>query len=201
MIGVRSALVVRALIGVWFAWRIATAGPSWLAASEALSGYLRLDGAMALVVAGFFLRESARRAAHREAVLALVLFVDGAGRSVAGLSTYMWPGLLEFPVTLVVFLAFMAMCTAAVGITESMLVVEEEVARHGRWHSRPQFSAGPIGLASVMSIAFGLAAIATMGNLDVTRKLLVAHLASVSVVMLSLAAAARKPSSAATQTP
>jgi hypothetical protein len=40
-----------------------------------------------------------------------------------------------------------------------------------------------------------------MGNLEVTRKLLVAHLASVSVVMLSLAAAARKPSSAATQTP
>jgi hypothetical protein len=198
---VRFALVVRALIGVWFAWRIATAGASWLSASEALSAYLRLDGAMALVVAGFFLRESARRGAHREAVLALVLFIDGAGRSLAGLSTHVWPGLLEFPVTLVVFLAFMALCTAAVGISESTLVVEEEVARHGRWHRRPQFSAWPIGLASVASIAFGVAAIATMGNIDVTRQLLVGHLASVSVVMLSLAATARKSSSAATQSP
>jgi hypothetical protein len=192
----RPALVVRALIGVWFAWRIATAGPSWLSASEALSAYLRLDGAIALVVAGFFLRESVRRGAHREAVLALVLFIDGAGRSLAGVSTLVWPGLLEFPLTLVVFLAFMAMCTAAVGITESTLVVEEEVARHGRWHSRPQFSAGPIGLASLVSIAFGVAAIATMGNLDVTRKLLVGHLASISVVMVGLAATASKTPSA-----
>jgi hypothetical protein len=151
---------------------------------------------MALVVAGFFLRDSTRRAAHREGVLALVLFIDGAGRSVAGFSTHVWPGLLEFPVTLVLFLAFMALCTAAVGITEGTLVVEEEVARHGRWHSRPQFSAGPVGLASVVSIVFGIAAIVTMGNLDVTRQLLVGHLASLSAIMVGLAATPPKTPSA-----
>jgi hypothetical protein len=187
----RIALVVRALVGFWFAARIAGAS-SWLGSVEDVGEYLRIDGAIAIGVAGFFVHESIRRGAARESILALVLFVDGAGRLVSGIAAHVWPGLLEFPVTIGVFLGIMGMCTAAVGLAEGTLVIEEEVAQHGRWHRRPQFPAGPVGVASVLSIGFGVAAMLGVGDLELVRTLLVGHIGSVALVMVSLAA--RRPS-------
>jgi hypothetical protein len=183
----RAALVVRALVGLWFAARMAVERDSWLSTAEQLGWYLRADGALALVVAGAFLREANRQDAPREAMFALVLLIDGAGRAVSGVATYVWPGLLEFPVTLLAFFGVMALCTTAVGLAEGTLVGEEEVAVHGRWHRHPQFPAGPVGVAAVASLGFGIAAMAVVGNPDWMRRLLVGHITSVSGVMAGLA--------------
>ena len=183
----RGALIVRAAAGLWFALSIGIGAPTWLRSVDLVGAYLRVDGLLGLLVAGLFAHEARRLDARREGVLAVVLAVDAAGRSLSGFAALVWPGLLEFPVTLAVFLGIMAACTAAVGLTEATLAIEEEVARHGRWHSRPQIAAGPVGVAAIASIGFGIAAIAFVGDPEVMRMLIIGHIVSVAAVMGGLA--------------
>ena len=177
----------RAIVGAWFAIRIGRGADSWLSSVDSFAAYLRLDGITAIIGAILLLVESRRTDARRAGHLAVVLLVDGIGRLVSGFAAQAWPGLLEFPVTLVMFFGVMAVCTGAVGIAEGALVVEEEIARHGHRHEGPQFQAGPVGAGSALSLAFGIAAMIFVGDPSLMRKLVVGYIASVAIVMMSLA--------------
>lgn len=181
-------LMLRGLLGLGFA--------SWLARSQAISWesyfgivahYLTVDGLFGAVIAATLLREGLSGQKRRETVLGIVILVDAAGRTVSGLALHIWPGIAGFPVTAVIFVGIMAACTASVGLVEGWLSAREEVAIHGPHHERPQFMAGPVGLASLLSMGFGLAAIAFIGSPDLVRRLVDGFVATAGVVSMAMA--------------
>jgi hypothetical protein len=188
----RVVLLARGLIGLWFGTRIFTLHePLWGATFDVLALYLLVDGVLGILLALLSFREATVTAAQREWTLAVVFLVDGAGRTLAGTSVRVWPGLSGFPVTAVIAIGVMAACTAAVGFSELTLVAEEEVARHGHRHSRAQLSAGPTAAASVLAILFGVGAVVSIGDPDRARTLIAAFVVATGVVMLCMAWSAR----------
>jgi hypothetical protein len=181
-------LVLRGLVGLGFA--------SWLGRSQALSWegyfgivgrYLTVDGLLAAVIAAALLREGLAGQKPRETALGIVILVDAGGRLLSGLALHLWPGIAGFPVTAVMFVAIMATCTAAVGLVEGWLSAREEVAIHGPQHKPPQFMAGPVGLASLVSVGFGLAVIAAIGSPDLLRRLIDGFVAAAGVFSMAMA--------------
>ena len=181
----RTALVLRGLVGLWFASRIGSAAP-WGEMFDSLTAYLRLDGLVGVIVASLLFHEAIVNGARREFVLAVALAVDAAGRLGAGTAVHFWPGIPDFPVTAALAIGMMAFCTVAIGLTEALLVVREEAARHGH-RGRAQLPAVPIGVAGVASTTFGLLAALAVGDPDRLRPLLVMHVIAMSGVMLALA--------------
>lgn len=181
-------LAARGLVGLWFGFRILQLAPSsWGVIFNLLADYLLVDGALALAVSVLFLREGTATDASRERNLGVVLLIDGLGRTVSGLAVHAWPGLPDFPVTATIFLVVMAVCTAAVGLTEATLVLREEAARHGRQHSAAQLPAVPIGAASIVSLIFGVGAVIVVGDPRLLHFLLAGFILSAGVVMLVMA--------------
>lgn len=161
----RPMLFARGLIGLWLGVRIALLPANgWPRVYDMLADYLVLDGIVALLVSAAFVREGMRTGASRERTLGAMLFVDGAGRAVSGTALHAFPGISDFPVTAVLLVSVMAVCTALVGLSEAAMVVREEIERHGRFHARAQLPAVPIAAASVVSIAFGIAAMVALGD-------------------------------------
>jgi hypothetical protein len=184
----RALLIARSLIGFWFAMRFGElAAPRWPSLFDLLADYLMVDGVAGIVVAAAFLHAGVTRKATREWKLGMVLFVDGVGRMGSGIAVHQYPGLPGFPVTAIVFLGVTAACTAAVGITEMILVATEERARHGRRHSRPQFAAIPVAVAAVASIVFGIAAIRAVEDVTRLHTLLIDFIVAASCTMIATA--------------
>lgn len=198
-LAMRLLLIARSLIGFWFAMRFAgIQNPQWESIFDLLADYLLIDGVAGMVVAVAFLRASVAGKASREWKLGAVLLVDGVGRLGSGIAVHQFPGLPGFPVTAILFLGVMAACTAAVGITEAVLVVAEERARHGHHDRRPQFAAIPVGLAAIASIVFGVAAIRAVEDVTRLHTLLTEFIVAASATVLATAlsrhvSAARKP--------
>jgi hypothetical protein len=190
----RAILVIRGVIGLWFAARLA-ALPSapWDGTFDLLADYLIIDGALGFVVAILSLRRGVAGRMAREQNLAVVLLVDAIGRTASGIAVHIWPGIPGFPVTAALFIGIMAACTAMIGFTEGMLVVEEELVRTGHRRDRPQLAVGPVTLASIASVVFGLASFLLVGQPEYVHVLLVAYILAAAVVMLAMAWA-RRPS-------
>lgn len=189
----RTILVGRGLIGLWFGARLA-ALPSnaWTRMFDLLADYLIIDGVLALVVSGLFLREATISGASRERNLGLVVLVDGLGRTTSGVALHVLPGIPVFPVAAVAFIGVMAVCTAAIGFSEAALVVEEESARHGPRHSRRQLPAVPVGLASIVALAFGGAALLTVDDPILFQPLLACYVVSAAAIMFGVAWSRRR---------
>jgi hypothetical protein len=189
----RAILVARGVVGLWFGSRIFAAdAPLWGAAFDLLTTYLLIDGALGVVLALLSFREATVTKAQREWTLAFVLLADGVGRLLSGIGVHIWPGLPGFPVSLVVAISIMAACTAAVGLVEFTLVAEEEVARHGPKHNRPQISAGPTAVASLVAILFGVFAVISIGDPERARRLIAGYAVSAGIAMWLMAWARRK---------
>jgi hypothetical protein len=105
----------------------------------------------------------------------------------SGIAVHVWPGIPGFPVTAVSFIGIMAICTAMIGVGEATLVAEEEVATHGRRHDRPQFAVGPVSLASIAAVTFGIASFLLIGEPAYVHMLLVAYIVAAAVVMFAMA--------------
>jgi hypothetical protein len=181
-------LVVRGLVGLWFARQLAgVPAAAWERVFDVLADYLLADGALGFVMAIAELRRGIAGRMPRERTLAAVFLIDALGRTASGTAVHVWPGLAGFPVTAVAFIGIMGACTAIVGLTEATLVVEEEVARHGPRHDRPQLAVGPVSLASIVSVVFATAAFLLIGEPRYVHLLLVAYIAAASVVMLTMA--------------
>ena len=188
----RLVLVARGLVGLWFGVRILELAPSsWAAIFNLLGDYLLIDGALALVVSALFVREGTVTDGSRERNLGIVLLVDGLGRIASGVAVHAWPGLPDFPVTAVAFLAVMAVCTAAVGLTEAAIVLREEAARHGRRHSPAQLPAVPVGAAAIVSIVFGVGAVLAVGSPRLLHLLLAGFIFSAGAIMFIMASSRR----------
>ena len=186
-------LLARGLVGLFFAATLTrSAGVSWDGYFEVIAQYLLIDGMIAALLGGMLLRESFGKQRERELALAVVMLTDAGGRFLSGAALWYWPGLSGFPVTAAVFVAIMASCTAAVGVVEAWLTAREELARHGRAHETPQFIAGPVGLASLVSIGFGIAAIISIGSPDRTRVLITGFVAAAAGVSFAMAWSAQR---------
>jgi hypothetical protein len=181
-------LLVRGAIGLLFGVYLAQASSvSWESFFLLLAQYLVVDGVVAAMIAAMLLSEGMRRRRQRETVLGMVVLIDAAGRSLSGLAIHFWPGIAGFPVTGVVFIAIMAASTAAVGLVEAWLTAREEIAQHGQDHQAPQFMAGPVGLAAILSLGFGAAAIALIGAPAATRLLISGFVAAAGGVAIAMA--------------
>lgn len=186
-------LLVRGFVGLFFAATLTrSSGLSWEGYFDVIGRYLLIDGLIAAVLGATLLRESLGKQREREMVFGVVMLIDAGGRILSGAALFYWPGLSGFPVTAVVFVAIMAACTAAVGLVEAWLTAREEIARHGRAHESPQFMAGPVGIASLVSTGFGIAAILSMGSPDRTRLLITGFVTAAAVVSLAMAWSARR---------
>ena len=180
-------LLIRGVIGLAFALSLATAtGIGWEAYLAVLAWYLVADGLIATVIAATFMRESIMRQRTREMVLGVVLWADAGGRTLSGIALHLWPGIGGFPVTTAAFIGIMATCTAAVGVAEVLVTAREEIARHGSRHQPAQFMAGPVGIASVISIAFGVAAIAWIGEPDTVRQLISGFVGAAGILAIAM---------------
>ena len=186
-------LLARGLVGLFFAATLMRSTElSWEGYFEVLARYLLIDGLIAALLGAMLLRESLGKQRERELAFAVVMLTDAGGRALSGVALFYWPGLSGFPVTAVVFIAIMAACTAAVGVVEAWLTAREELARHGRQHETPQFMAGPVGLASLVSTAFGIAAIVSMGSPDRTRLLITSFVAAAGIVSIAMTWSGRR---------
>jgi hypothetical protein len=184
----RALLIGRAAVGLCYGGVLAMSiGLPWADFFALLADYLVIDGALALPIAGLFLRESTGTQRGREMWLSVVFLIDAAGRLSSGVAVHVWPGIPGFPVTAVLFLVIMATCTAIVGFAEAWLTAREELARHGRRHEKPQFTAGPVGVASLTSTAFGVAALAFVDRPDSMRPLMAGFMVAAGAVMLIMA--------------
>ena len=180
-------LLIRGVTGLAFATYLAASTRiRWEGYLAVLAWYLVADGLIAAAIAATFMRESVARQRAREMVLGVVLWADAGGRTLSGLSLHLWPGIGGFPVTTVVFIGIMATCTAAVGIAEAWVAAREEIARHDS-SQRAQFMAGPVGLASLVSIAFGVAAVIWIGEPDTLRRLISGFVGAAGMVALAMA--------------
>lgn len=188
----RPVFALRATVSLWFAARII----AWTAPGDEtfdiFADYLIADGILGSILAGLLVREGVAAAARRERLLSVVVLVDALGRIASGGALHIWPGISGFPVTIVVFLGVMAVSTAAIGVSEATLVIQEEVARHGRRHSSPQLPTVPVALASLAAIGFALASIPAIDDPDRLRPLLGGHIASGGGVMLGMARSRRR---------
>lgn len=186
-------LFIRGFVGLFFAAALAQASQlSWEGYFGIVSRYLMIDGLIGMVLGLTLLGESFERQREREMVLGIVMLVDAGGRIVSGGALLLWPGIAGFPVTAVMFVAIMAACTAGVGLAEAWLTAREEVARHGRGHQPPQFVAGAVGVASLLSIGFGIAAVASIGSPDRVRGLLTGFVTAAGAVSLAMAWSAHR---------
>jgi hypothetical protein len=165
--------------------RLSTAG--WTDYLDNVAWYLVTDGPLALVIGAMLLRESVLKQRRREMVLGVVVVIDALGRTASGVAIMAWPGISGFPPTAAIFIAIMAAGTASVGLVEAWLTAREELEQHGPHHSRPEFMAGPVGLASIVSIVFGIAAIGWIGSLERVRLLLSAFVGAAGLVALAMA--------------
>lgn len=186
-------LLIRGLVGLFFAGVLAQASHlSWEGYFVIVSRYLIIDGLIGAVLGLALLGDSVGRQREREMVLGIVMLVDAGGRIVSGGALLVWPGIAGFPVTAVMFIAIMAACTAGVGLAEAWLTAREEFARHGRVHQAPQFVAGSVGAASLLSIGFGIAAVARIGSPDHVRGLLTGFVSAAGAVSLAMAWSAHR---------
>lgn len=186
-------LLIRGLVGLFFAAALAQASElSWEGYFGIVSRYLMIDGLIGAILGMTLLGDSVERQREREMVLGIVMLVDAGGRIASGGALLLWPGIAGFPVTAVMFVAIMAACTASVGLAEAWLTTREEVARHGRGHQAPQFVAGPVGLASLLSIGFGIAAVVSIGSPDRLRALLTGFVFAAAAVSLAMAWSAHR---------
>lgn len=166
-------LVVRGVLGLLFGVYLGkAAGLSWEEYFVVLAAYLIIDGLVAAVIGLALLRESFRNQRNREMVLGIVVLVDAGGRVLSGIAVHLWPGITGFPVTAVAYVGIMATSTSTVGLVEAWLTAREEIARHSRSHQAPQFMAGPVGLTSLVSMAFGVASIVFISTGDIVRFLI-----------------------------
>lgn len=180
-------LVLRGLIGLAFAGYLAKSHGAFIEEYFGqLSRYLIVDGVVASVIGLALLRESVGERRERELGIGIVVLIDAAGRTLSGVALFIWPGIASFPVTAVTFVAIMAACTAAVGIFEAMVTAREEIAQHGVRHQAPQFMAGPVGLASLVSTAFGIASIVSIGSPDRLQLLISAFVGAAGIVALAM---------------
>jgi hypothetical protein len=182
-------LILRGMIGVLFGARLIAELPSWDAFFNLLADYLVVDGLFACLVAVFLVRDTMGTAKQRELVLAMTCMTDGIGRLASGAAIHLWPGIPGFPVTAVLFIGVMAVGTGIVGVAEAVVFTEEELAEHGKRHERPQFTAGPVSLAALFSIAFAVAAMMFMGNPDLMERLLSSYVLAASLAMFAMAQA------------
>ena len=183
-----AVLITRGVIALLCgAWLGKATGVSWEGFFVMLAGYFIADGAIGAVLGTMLLRESVGRQRQREMALGLVVLVDAGGRALSGAAILLWPGIMGFAVTAVLFIAMMAASTAAVGLVEAWLTTREEIAQHGHDHQPPQFMAGPVGLAALMSLGFGAAAIAMIGDSDSTRLLISGFVAASGAVAIAMA--------------
>lgn len=185
--------MIRGVLGLCFAYLLAT---SSALTSEAYFGilarFLIVDGAVAAMIAAALLREGQRKQRTREVTLGVVILVDGGGRTLSGIALYTWPAIAGFPVTAVLYVSTMATCTAAVGFAEAWLTVREEIARHGPTHESAQFMAGPVGIASVVSIGFGVSSIIWMGSVGTMQLLISGFVVAAAVVAMAMAWSRRR---------
>ena len=188
-----AMLIIRGLWSLALAFQLTRlAAGSWPDYLDNIAWYLVTDGPLAAVIGAMLLRESVVKQRRREMVLGVTLTMDAMGRTVSGAALMIWPGIGAFPVTAGLFIGIMAAGTASVGLVEAWLTAREEVEQHGRHHAPAQFMAGPVGLASFVSIAFGFAAIAWIGSLDRLRLLLSGFVAAAGIVALAMAWSRRR---------
>jgi hypothetical protein len=184
----RSLLILRGIIGLFFGFRfLADTAGTWRQIFSLLADYLIVDGVVGVIVAGLLLRQGSVDGKPRLRLLATVLLVDAVGRMATGIAVKVWPAIPEFPVTALIFIVLVALMTAAVGFTEVALIAEEDVARYGRQHARPQFPVSPVLLSSIASLAFGGAAMFFAGNSAATRMILAGYVTAAAMVMFAMA--------------
>ena len=193
--------IARGIVGLWFAARLAMMPDgSWDRMFTYLADYLMIDGVLAFLVAGLWLREGVAGGMKREYQLGAVLLVDAVGRTASGVAVHVWPGIPGFPVTAVLFIGIMAACTAMVGVTEGRLIIDEEIARHGPRHDRPQLTVLPLTVASIASVIFGVVAFLSVGEPSRVQVLLTWYVFAAALAMLAIAWA-RQESKRAPTTP
>jgi hypothetical protein len=181
-------LILRGLLGLLFGVYLGTAARlSWEEYFVVLAGYLVIDGLAGAVIGIALLRESFGKQRSREMILGIVVLVDAGGRITSGIAIHIWPGIAGFPVTAVLYVAVMAISTTTVGLAEAWLTTREEIARHGPDHQAPQFMAGPVGVTSLISMAFGVASIVFIGTSDIMRLLITGFVAGAGAVSIAMA--------------
>jgi len=181
-------LVIRGLLGLsaaMYLFRSSTL--SWEDYFGVLARYLIADGLVAGIIAATLLRESVSRQRGREMGLGIVTLIDAAGRALSGTAIVLWPGIAGFPLSALAFVAIMATCTAGVGLAEAWLTTREEIERHGAHHQPPQFMAGPVGIAAMVSIAFGIGSISRLGSPDDMRVMIDWFVAAAAAVAFAMA--------------
>lgn len=188
-----AMLIVRGLVSLGFGLLLAMSGDlTWEAYFSRLADYLIVDGLIGAGIAAALVREGSPMRGQREIALGFVTFIDASGRLLSGAAIHVWPGIPAFPVTGVLFVAVMAVCTTGVGIVEAWLTAREELAIHGRLHERPQFMAGAVGVASLISLAFGIASVASIENPPRVRLLISGFVVAAGVVAITMAASHRR---------
>jgi hypothetical protein len=184
----RPLLIVRGIVGLFFGFRfLSDTTGSWSHAFSLLAEYLIVDGVLGFIIAGLLRRQPLVGGKPRLRILATVLIVDAVGRIATGIAVKVWPAIAEFPVTALIFIALVAVMTAAVGFAEAALIAEEDIARYGHQHARPQFPISPVLLSSVASLAFGGAALFFAGNTGATRIILAGYVTAAAMVMFAMA--------------
>jgi hypothetical protein len=184
----RPLLIVRGIVGLFFGYRfLSDASGSWSHAFSLLAEYLIVDGVLGFIVAALVLRQQNVAGKPRLRLLATVLLVDAVGRMATGIAVKLWPAIPEFPVTALIFIALVAVMTAAVGFAEAALIAEEDVARYGHRHAPPQFAVSPVLLSSVASLVFGGTAVFFAGNTAATRIILAGYVIAAAMVMFAMA--------------
>jgi hypothetical protein len=181
----KAVLLLRAAIGLLFGVRLlAATDAGWTRVFGWLADYLVIDGAIALIIAAALIWDSVAGSRKREMIVGVIVLVDGLGRTGAGLSVHIWPGIPDVPPTALAFLGIMAACTALLGFVATAIVGDEERARHGRYHERPQFRVGPVAVAAIAAVAFGVSALAFIANPAMIRPLLALYMIAGAFVML-----------------
>ena len=182
----RAILILRGLVGLWFAARFATGDLVTIGALLAqVADYLVIDGIIGFAVAGALYREGRHGKPHLGS-LGAVLLIDAAGRTTSGAAANIYPGIPDFPLTAALFVGMMATFTALLGFAEVGLVTEEEIGRLGPRHERPQFAVTPVLLSALASVAFGVALLFT-ANPPALRLLMGGYVASNACVMFAMA--------------
>lgn len=184
----RLLLVLRGAVGVWYAGTF-LAGPAsdWNGMFDTLADYLLIDGALGIFVAALLYREGTGTRRNHLGSLGAIMLVDAVGRTVSGYAVHRWPGIPGFPVTAVIFIALMAVFTIMLGVVETGLILEEDVARFGHQHARAQFSITPVLLSAIVSVGFGAAAMIYAGEPPILRTLLAGYVAGAGGVMFAMA--------------
>lgn len=192
-----TTLVLRAVVNGAFAMWLATRAPGWLDIFSTGAAYALADGALGLLVGVWIIRRKSRPVGS---LLIALVWTDALLRCGAGLAILVFPGIPQFPITLVLFYGALGSWAASAGVVAMVtwFVAFEHEHVHGpkrQPHSPSHALFDPLavaGLLALMLAAYALVA-GPPASADELRIAAGAASGALSLVFLVAAVGATRP--------